>query len=179
MNAAESIRLYSSLFYVCLAVAIAGLLLAVILFFVLDIRSVFSLMTGRAKRKGTQRDVKRERAGRKYSARRSGKQSRRQQMPAANPAAPIEAAAEQPDQTQDKQTELLQTELLETEQPPAAQPFGSTDRTDLDADSEKTVPLSYAELGNLKPSGRFEITESEIFVTTNEIIPCWGFPKTR
>ena len=58
-----------------------------------------------------------------------------------------------------------------------AQPCSDTDAIDLDTDAGKTVTLSYTELGNRKPSGRFEITASEMLVFTDEIIPCRGVSR--
>ena len=143
MNAADAFKSYSALLCICLAVAILGLLLAVILLFARNARSASAPMTGTAK-----------------ETRRGGKRRR-----ARNNAA------------QGKQTEQPQTARPEAEQAPSAQPFSDTDTIDLDADAEKTLPLSYTELGNRKPSGRFEITASELLVFTDEIIPCRGISK--
>lgn len=63
MNASDAMELYGTLFYVFMTVAILALILAVILFFVLDIPTVFALLTGRAKQKTIERIAKENQSG--------------------------------------------------------------------------------------------------------------------
>ena len=177
MNAAESIKLYNTLFYVCLAVAILALLLAVILFFALDIRTVFALMTGTAKQEEPQKRFNRGRTNTKNTAQRNRRQAKKSRK--AQPSDPVESNTADLDDTVNqslsKRTETLQTAVLEIQPDQTMHPESDVSTSDLD--TEKTVPLSFTELGNRKPSGRFEIIGSEMLIFTDEIIPCWGFSK--
>ena len=51
MDAVEQMNLFGTLFYVSMGVAILGFLLAVILFFLFDIRNVYAMMTGKAQKR--------------------------------------------------------------------------------------------------------------------------------
>lgn len=55
MDAVEKMNLYSSLVYVFIAIAAIGFALAVLFFFLFDIRDVYALMTGKAKRDAIER----------------------------------------------------------------------------------------------------------------------------
>lgn len=55
MSAVELISLYRTLFFVSLGIALLGLVLAVFFFFFFDIRTVYAMMTGRAKEQTVRR----------------------------------------------------------------------------------------------------------------------------
>ncbi len=58
MDAVQQISLYSTLFYVSMALCILGFVLAIVFYFVFDIRKVYTQITGRGKEKLMERSKK-------------------------------------------------------------------------------------------------------------------------
>lgn len=155
------IGLYHVLFQVCLGLAILCLILALVLFFLLDIPDVIGYLTGRQKRKVVQAmEAQNAKSGRLMQDR--ARQHSVQQMQEelgisqnANPGArKVEHVVEQdtqPDGKQDDETPQ-ETSLLKEEVP--TDPDGATDMLE-----EATVR-----------QGRFFIEREVVFIHAEEII---------
>lgn len=83
MEALQRIELFDSLFFVSLGVAIVGLALAAIMFFYFDIPKVFSLNSGRNKRKAVEKMREKGESGKSMRSK-QGTSTRLKQYAAAN-----------------------------------------------------------------------------------------------
>ena len=162
MTAQAQIELFGALFYVSMAIAIIGLGLAILFFFVFDIPGVYALMTGKAKRQTVER-----------MAEQNSKTGRLQQMPVSgnirgagpviqNPApATINEHTAQLDVV--AETSILTEQAAETSVLSAHAGETSVLRRD-----NNTAPANRKV--NAAPAIRFEITEDTLVIHTAEII---------
>ena len=163
MNATQSIELYTILFYVSLTVAALGLASAVGLFFLLDIPTVFALMTGRAKRQTIERISKESESGklrkqeeiRQMLDQTSGNLKKKRQTsihPEEQNTTSLEM--EERNTTVLSQEEVNTTVLCETNDVQGGMSDGMTAQL-----TKQPVQV-----------GRFEITEATVLIHTNEEI---------
>lgn len=162
MSAIELIALYKRLFYVSLGVAVLGLVLAVFFFFFFDIRTVYALMTGKAKEKTVRRMA--EQNAKTGNLRNqhihtgpTGKTGRTGPKTAPAVAQPqaqaTPAMAVQPEPA--AETAVLQPEAGETSVLQSDEAMGQT---------------SILEKPDTKGSYRFDVTENTLVIHTDEII---------
>lgn len=152
MTAQTQIELFGALFYVCMVIAIIGLGLAVLFFFVFDIPGVYALMTGKAKRQTVERMAEQNsRTGRLYQVPIS------ENIHGAGPvvqnpiAATINENTAQLDVVAD--TSILSEQIAET---------SVLSRRNSSVREERQI--------NAAPGIHFEITEDTLVIHTTEII---------
>lgn len=179
MNATQAMELYNTLFYVCMTVAIIGLVAAAALFFALDIPTVFALLTGRAKRKTVERIAKDSQAG-KTHRKKSTSQTLSQVQTSGNLKKPVteelpisEDIAEETsllNESAEEETSLL-SEVAETDVLTAAQSTApNMTRAGFEEEIGSTEQLKSEKKKQTVQTGLFEITESIIEIHTQEII---------
>ena len=162
MTAQAQIELFGALFYVCMVIAIIGLGLAVLFFFIFDIPSVYALMTGKAKRQTVER-----------MAEQNSKTGRLQQTPVsenirgAGPVVQNPVAATIDEHT--AQLDVVADTTILTEQ--------AAETAVLSAQAAETSVLSRRNSAarqerqvNAAPRIHFEITEDTLVIHTAEII---------
>lgn len=172
MTAEVQIELFTALFYVCLAIAIIGLGLAVLFFFIFDIPSVYALITGKAKRQTVERmAVQNSKTGRLQQAPTSG--NIRSTGPVVQNPAPATAYEQTAQLDTAADTSILSEQAAETSV--LSSQAGET--SVLSAQAGETSVLSRnnqsgaAERKVNAASGiRFEITEDTLVIHTAEII---------
>lgn len=170
MNATQSIELYTILFYVSMTVAIVGLVAAVGLFFLLDIPTVFALMTGRARRKTIERIAHSSNSG--QLRKREDAQRMLDQTKATSDNLKRGRGADTPTERQsaspgEQETELLREDeqsmtLLKTAIGQETAERAAQD----DADDGLTTKLSKQPV----KLGKFELTETTVLIHTDESI---------
>ena len=159
MNAVEMISLYGTLFYVSLGVALLGLALAVFFFFYFDIRTVYALMTGKAKADTIRRmNEQNQKTGNLRNAYiHTGPTGRTGKTTATASAVPAEA----PEATAGQTAPLAPHDSMETT---------VLQQEDM-AETTILQPEDTAETTVLGHSGiRFDLTESTLVIHTDEII---------
>lgn len=188
MDAAAAIELYRTLFYVCMAVAIMGLLAAVALFFLLDIPTVFALMTGRARRKTVEQIAQESKAGQIHNHKKKSASHILAQTDAVsedlsvNLSGTLEQSEELLPDTALLKEEESETTLL-SEKPAATSERNGPEKKQKSEKPERqqeTMSLQEMESGateQLKKTpnrvvqiGKFEITESTVIIHTEEIV---------
>lgn len=188
MDATAAIELYRTLFYVSMAVAIMGLLAAVALFFLLDIPTVFALMTGRAKRKNVERIAQESKAGQIHNHKKKSASHILTQTDSISGDLSVNLSG-----TLEQSEELLpDTSLLKEEESETTLLSGKQTVTSAPNEPEKkqepekperqheTMTLQEMEAGataQLKKTpnrsvqiGKFEITEFTVIIHTEEIV---------
>lgn len=162
MTAQAQIELFGALFYVCLVIAIIGLGLAVLFFFIFDIPSVYALITGKAKRQTVER-----------MAAQNSKTGRLQQMPISENIGGAGQAVQNPAPAaiyeQTAQLDVVADTSILSEQ--------AAETSVLSAQAGETSVLSRSNNAespdrkvNTAPAIRFEITENTLVIHTTEII---------
>lgn len=165
MSAIELIALYKRLFYVSLGVAILGLVLAVFFFFFFDIRTVYALMTGKAKEKTVRRMAEQNaKTGNLRNQHihtgptgKTGKTGVKREVvpPPKQPEGQSAGAANGQTEQAVSETTVLQ--------PEAAQ-------TTVLQDNDQVGQTSILEKPETKGSYRFDVTENTLVIHTDEII---------
>lgn len=180
MNATQAMELYNTLFYVCMTVAILGLVAAAALFFALDIPTVFALLTGRAKRKTVERIAKDSRAG-KVHRKKNTSQTLLQVQTSGDLKKPMTEELPISEDITEEETSLLNesaeeetsllSEVAETGVLTAAQSTASNmTRAIFEEEIGSTEQLKSEKKKQTVQTGLFEITESIIEIHTQEII---------
>lgn len=166
MDAAAKMELYGNLFYVSAAIAVIGLGLALFFFFYFDIRNVYALMTGKAKRQTIERMAEQNsRTGRLQAT--SGN-IRDPQAPRVQHPSQIVTAEIQPTIETKREEALMETTIL----------ADSSETTILRQEPQYTeeTPAAAGETTILTPPAavpsdfRFDITESTMVINTDEIL---------
>ncbi len=191
MNATQMIDLYNNLFFVSLTVAAIGFLAAVALFFLLDIPTVFALMTGRAQKRTIERmQVRNRSTGRLRSRAKETsipvKEAARHEQPSGGKARNMRTAVPQaepakspvPAKTDAAETSLLQEEGAETSllsydavaEEATSQKSKQKTNALFAGTSEMTARLTAKEAKPSSPTGLFKITEETMMIHTKEVI---------
>lgn len=175
MNATEAMELYNTLFYVCMTVAILGLIAAAILFFALDIPTVFALLTGRARRKTVERIAKESKSGqlrkRKTAAQTLAQVDRTSSDLKKPTTEELPLSEELAEETSLLSEETETTLLAEAESVPKTELNTSYEtRSKVEDELGSTEPLKGLEQRREIQIGQFELIESTIIVHTKEII---------
>lgn len=163
MDSVQQMSLFSTLVKVSAAVAILGFVLAVLFFFLFDIRGIYALRTGKAKRETIERMAEQHsKTGRlhKASGRIKDAAGPVVQAPSQIRTADIQTDAfgmtEMVGRPQTYETSVLQTTGMETSVLTAVQQENETSVLSAAVPRESSI--------------RFEITESTLVIHTNEII---------
>lgn len=166
MDAIERMNLFTNLIYVSIAIAVVGAGLAVFFFFFFDIRNVYALMTGKAKREVIERMAEQNsRTGRLQATSgnikpASTSEVRHASVVVENTGEPVK---EQPEVS--AETTVLgnneETTILNTAENDAGQ------TVILRRDPQEAPAAAPA---SVEPKIRFEITESTLVIHTNEIV---------
>ncbi len=166
MDAVRLMQIFGTLTYVAIAIAAVGLILAVIFFFAFDIRDVYALRTGKAKREAIERmSARNEQTGHLRPATTSG---------SLTASTPTTNALTSPPPTDDNMKAADGTTLLNT---------SSAETTVLDISGNETTVLAHAAAPAAqkapvapaqptpKPSTiRFDISDSTVVIHTDEMI---------
>lgn len=177
MDAAAKMELFQNLFYVSAAIAVVGLGLAVFFFFFFDIRNVYALMTGKAKRQTIERMAEQNsRTGHLHTH--SGNirepNAPRVQHPSQVVTAEIQPTVDFNAAPESMETTILsdsgETTILQPEpQLPVQVPAQAGETAILSQPQQgETTILSAPEPS--APAFRFDITESTMVINTDEII---------
>lgn len=162
MDAVEKMSLSGNLVYVFAAVAAVGLIMAVLFFFLFDIRNVHALMTGKAKRDAIERMA--EQNSRTGRLRESSGNIREKSVPVVQHPSKEVTADIQPV----AQAGMGETVALRRDETTVLSGAGET--TVLGGDVAGETAVLTRPGAQPEPAIRFDVTESTLVIHTNEII---------
>ena len=170
MNALAQISLYNNLFYVFLGISVLGFVMSFFFFFYFDIPTVYTMMTGKAKKDTIRRMEERNAKGGSLHLKtagqsgQTGKSGRTDRAAKAKIAYTAPTVPTQPAETAVLQTTAPETTILENEAGRTVLLHGS--RQPAAGESPVQPQPSQPE----RQSFRFQVTETTVVIHTNELI---------
>ena len=153
MNGQSMIEIYQAGFYVCLGIAVLGLVLTIIFFFAFRIPSIWALRTGRAQKQAV--------GSMRQASRKDGRMRKEEQGRILTTEEMVGESAEV----------TAQLEAITEEMSEGGNPTTLLEQTAMQDSGEYAVTMLLQPQEEANVDGRFTITQEVILIHTTEMIP--------